>query len=965
MIALLLFLSLLFSFDASAQIIGSGVRQAPGVNCNDGSANAPGRKVDLADPDCSAPTNSWVAVTNGIAVYANDGVCTTYATFADSESEDTNAVRKATGLSYTDGQCLYYFTGQTPGTRDIWGKLRVRDTIPLGERRIWASFSPFTVGYPAASRTDLNLTPTPSFTWVKIANDVSIAAEGALFIATTWAIEFDSFYITTNDAATEGISPAGAPSTGITHNATGTAASGSSTSLLQPSITIAAGSNRVLFAGISHRDDENTIGALSSNQGGTWSLVHWTSNGIIGCAAYKMIAPAVATHTVDVPFSVAQNAVVGLVAYNGVDQSAPTSAVSTATGSNDPSISVAGAADQLAINHLCVSVDNAETVTVTSPQTQRYQKEVDIAGGANRIDVWSDKQADTSTSTGAAITGTRVWVVQTFTIKPPSAGGGAPTVGTPTATLIGRTRLTIEADSSDASSLCTVQYDTDTGAPYANETSSVGVTGGKAIVTVTGLAENTLYFYRVKCNNGSDGFGAEGSSTTDSLSTGIWTVREKAEWLTRSSVGPYRNLGDVSTNSPGEYTRILTNSALSLSAQRWSGNTANKCWATIGQPPSDTGTRIRDAAFVAWLTGNTTLRDAVRDELLAQAAVTGTIFTNTTRWCITNGVGNYFQVSHWIAKMAVAYDYIRADISAGNRTTLDAWILGAGNWLEANVSGMVAAVWPDRASDSYTQSPAVGNNRGNVYFLGTNGPPHYEFYDRWDNQSAAMMRTFGLIGVILNNSTLKNSAKRFFREYFMFSVHYTDSANITTPSEYFRCCSSDTARFPALGWGYTGSTLSEMSFLAEIIARSGDDSLYTYSTSSGYSGTVGGPKSLLAAITTQLNSMDHTLIRYGIKTSGEFGGSIAANIIDNIYTGNNAAGVAQNWHSIGDTWISIANLYFRNDYIKGSYLRTNSGQTAYPASPAGGPEFYSGPGKHLPSYIFMFGQMEGKVWPYP
>lgn len=977
MITLLLFLSLLFSFDASAQIIGSGVRQSPGVNCDDGSANAPGRKVDLADTDCSSPTDSWSAVTNGIAVFANDGVCTTYAPFADAESEDTNAVRKATDLPYTDGQCLYYFTGQTPGLRDIWGKFRVRNTVPVGERRIWASFSPFTVGYPSSARTDLNLTPTPSFTWVKIANDVTIAATGALFIATTWALEFDSFYITTNDAATEGISPGGAPATGITHNATGTAASATATSSLAPTITVAAGSDRILFAGISHRTTTNTISSVVSNLDGALSLVNWTNNSFLGCAVYRIAAPSTGAQTVTVTFSEAQNAVAGLVAYNGVDQSAPTSAVSTATGSGNPSLSVAGAADQLAVDHLCVSVDNAETVTVTSPQTQRYQKEVDIAGGANRIDVWSDKQADTSTLMGSTITGTRVYAQQTFTIKPPSAGGGGPTVGATTATLIGLTRLTIEADSSDASSLCTVQYDTDTGAPYANESSSVGVTGGKAIVTVTGLAQNTLYFYRVKCNNGTDGFSAEGSSTTDNQLTRLgFTSREKAEWLIRSNAGPYRNTGDTSTNSPNDWTRIKANAEAFIvpgasDDSRWAGNTGSNCMLTNGPSNRGYGQKMRDAAFLYFITGETAYRDSVLTELLAQAGTTGTDFTNTIKWCPTQGGQTFFETANWMSKLGFAYNFIREGISGANQTTLDAWFSGYGIYAEGYLHSVINDRYPNRKSDDYASTPqAEGACHATLYMRGNNtfATCADEWRFAWYNQTSAIARAMAIVAHIVDNATLKTESERFVKEWLAYGVFFDNTDSIATTAEYYRCCNSNTARFPNLGWGYSSDIIEDMATIADLRARDGDPELYNYSTSVGQYGSEGGPKTLQKVIETHLRMADHSILRYGVKTTSEFGGgAIAANLIDAAYSGVNASGVNVTANYVFDiSTAGIVNKFYNDAYFKSTYTRVNSAMPNYPSVPTSCcTTGWEGGWSIWPGVLFMHGQMEGKVWPYP
>src|SRR5262245_52652399 len=113
------------------------------------------------------------------------------------------------------------------------------------------------------------------------------------------------------------------------------------------------------------------------------------------------------------------------------------------------------------------------------------------------------------------------------------------------------------------------------------------------------------------------------------------TQEELNIWKQRAASGPYKSVGDVSTNSPGDWTRILANadSMVSSPETTWSGQTSASCWAPLTPTPGRSrGEKATDAAFVYLLTGNTSYRDPVRTLLLNQAAVTGTNFADTTRW---------------------------------------------------------------------------------------------------------------------------------------------------------------------------------------------------------------------------------------------------------------------------------------------------------------------------------------------
>jgi hypothetical protein len=256
----------------------------------------------------------------------------------------------------------------------------------------------------------------------------------------------------------------------------------------------------------------------------------------------------------------------------------------------------------------------------------------------------------------------------------------------------------------------------------------------------------------------------------------------------------YKTTGDVSTNSPGNWTRIQSKANEFLANyttatyERFTGQTTASCFSGPQNIINRTiGERLRDAGFVYLVTGNTAYRDAVRAKLLDQAAQPGTNFADTARWCPTTNASPdpLLDINMWLSKLTVGYDYIRSSLSASDQSTLDTWFLNAATFLETNIHSRVLSTrFPNRKSNDY--STVGGGNlqvRGPLWF---GGPNFLEFHAGWQNQEAAQVRAFGLIAIVLNNTTLKNEAKRWFKEYIRYGVFYTNTNNITTSEEYYR-----------------------------------------------------------------------------------------------------------------------------------------------------------------------------------
>ena len=442
------------------------------------------------------------------------------------------------------------------------------------------------------------------------------------------------------------------------------------------------------------------------------------------------------------------------------------------------------------------------------------------------------------------------------------------------------------------------------------------------------------------------------------------TQEELNIWKQRAQSGPYKSSGDVRSNSPGDWDRIVSNKNIFLSnpsAHRWAGQTSNSCVMPEGltAPGRNQGRPLMEAAFYYLVNTSApdreTVRLAVRDELLAQAATAGTNFTNTSRWCLGSPYGPLidenpgFDMSNWMTRLLFAYDYIRSTLSSTHQATLDAWFLSWANFTRPNIDGWFAAArFPGRASDNYSNPTNQGVGGAEFKRTHFNGFQSDGWMQGWNNRNAAYVRYIGLAGVMFNNSTLKNSAKRYFKEVIKYST-FSDG----TSNEFYRWETGNAA----LGWTYAGLMLGSLATIADAFARTGDLELYNYSTSDGYNGTAGGPKSLGQMITVYLGYVNGTITRYGTSNPANNGNSnYRIDSIDNV-SGESYA---------DDHYFAQANIFYRSTFNSSIYLRTASGAPPYPASYAtGGWTPFTGEWGIYPGMLFQFGQMEGKVSPYP
>jgi hypothetical protein len=464
---------------------------------------------------------------------------------------------------------------------------------------------------------------------------------------------------------------------------------------------------------------------------------------------------------------------------------------------------------------------------------------------------------------------------------------------------------------------------------------------------------------------------------TEELAGLHYTAAEVTIWRRRAESGPYRRRGDVSVNSPGDWERITSEARAFLedpSQALWTGPTIldwNGCVAHVAgprnnnNPPLEGPSRLRDAAFYYLITQDVSYANAVKAQLLAQAAEPGVQFSNYDQFC--SGRLDYhgsplFNIANWMTKLLYSYDYLGAQsFTADERARLNSWFYDAAEWFEINLNADLDTLFVDRWEGVYTptQKAATTSTPVSGYY---GSKPIYLLHRMYNNRRATVARFIGLTAIKLSRegfdgvSTtslehLESAAKLFVKEWLRFSVF---------PEGFFGEFERWTPELPDLGWGYANNVLTPLLVIADAFARDGDTELLEYGTTAGALGTESSsPKTLLAAARMLGRYIDGTVDRYATnKSSRKEDANYRIDGLDPADGGE--------WAGAHDTQLAIANVYYRDDYLKDVYMRTGLGMRNYPERPASSGQHlaWSGDWGTLPGTLFMFGQMEGAAWPY-
>jgi hypothetical protein len=446
---------------------------------------------------------------------------------------------------------------------------------------------------------------------------------------------------------------------------------------------------------------------------------------------------------------------------------------------------------------------------------------------------------------------------------------------------------------------------------------------------------------------------------TDPLRTGLLhTPDEVRVWQRRAEGGPYRVAGDVSRNSPADWSRIETNAETFLhnsTASRWDGPSQGDLRTCVQQrddtPPVVESANLRDAAFAVLVLGESASAqaEAVKQELLWQAVNPGTDFANRSRWC--NGVlwdvGPSFPISNWLTKLLFAYDYLGEDAFTNEeRQIMDTWFIGAARFFQDDLDTAMEQTFLTRG-DNGELDPSVLSEPfcDRVHYL--SGPTSCSLHRRYNNRHASLARFVSLVGLHQGDEGLQESGRLFVEEFLRYGVF---------PEGFISEFQRWTERNPELGWAYSAATIGSALTIAEAFARAGDTHLYEYATSEGALGSEGGEKTLLFAAQSIGRHSDRTFERYGTDDVTNDGDPYY--LIDGTHS---PAG----WYGVHEIFFAPSSTYFQDEYLQGAYMRTNSGMSEYPDNPApGSPDIWMGEGGIFPGVLFMYGQMEDQVSPH-
>ena len=167
-----------------------------------------------------------------------------------------------------------------------------------------------------------------------------------------------------------------------------------------------------------------------------------------------------------------------------------------------------------------------------------------------------------------------------------------------------------------------------------------------------------------------------------------------------------------------------------------------------------------------------------------------------------------------------------------------------------------------------------------------------------------MALPYALAGILLNDATFKTEGKRYFTEFIRFGLYPDGMSNDGSPgipvvtrqislprrakpleifgrplndvlfSREFRESRNDFTKsgessftVPNMAIVYGLTTYGTLAQIADVYARSGDTSLYDYTTAVGNCGTAGGSKNLLLFATDEAKYVDHTFLRHGTNNA--------------------------------------------------------------------------------------------------
>jgi hypothetical protein len=392
-----------------------------------------------------------------------------------------------------------------------------------------------------------------------------------------------------------------------------------------------------------------------------------------------------------------------------------------------------------------------------------------------------------------------------------------------------------------------VKRSTTSGGPYSTIVSGHTTTS----YIDSSLTNGSTYYYVVSASNaeGESGNSTQASATPVEGGSGggsnlalLVTSEEVAMWQDRAVNGPFKSSGDFSTNSPGHWDEMVTDANADWSTARWTGPPALKADGSVAKsgdgasqtendPPGSTqtmGHRMIGAAYVAVTNNDTALAQSIVDEIRWYSQQARLDFGNRTLWPYDYyyDINPLFMITIWVLPLVEAYDACRVLVPAD--AAVEQWFYDLADVASVN-GNTLDRQFPNRDNDDYTSrssfidtsiSPTTRLANGDVVY-------HLGISRYYNNRRTDMIGFAGLVGLMLGDTTLVEDSKRYIREWVMFG-------NRTTPGQW-TCGDHNrgSSTFPQLSFSYDIGALGRIIPFMEALARSGDTSLYDFSSSIG------------------------------------------------------------------------------------------------------------------------------------
>jgi hypothetical protein len=522
------------------------------------------------------------------------------------------------------------------------------------------------------------------------------------------------------------------------------------------------------------------------------------------------------------------------------------------------------------------------------------------------------------------------WARSTSYVAPPPPS--APTNLNATA---GDMQVSLSWNSVAGATSYSVKRSTTSGGPYSTIVS--GHTS--ASYTNTGLTNGTTYYYVVSATNaqGESPNSAQASATPVEGGSGggsnlalLATSEELAMWQDRAQNGPFRVAGDFSANSPGHWSEMQSCMGLNFASARWDGPTLlndssdpnnhppgaiRRGEIAENMPPGVTRRMAHDmmsAAYAAMVTNNTSVAQAITNEIAYQATRPRLDFTNRTLWPTGyyNDINPLFMMAVWIKDYVLAYAVTKA--MGFPSATVEKWFLDLA-WLNewyvhANLSS--GAAFPNRKSNSYTSRGSAvtteyieAHRLANGTLIGV--PRINQFYNNRRNNQAGL---YGLVGALLDDSYYIGEFKRYMREFVMFGCSLGDYGG-------FGDHNRGTNTFPQLGFSYALHGLESCLPAMDALARKGDTDLYEFSSSDGATTPKWATnyfKSMELVLNMHLKWIDRTWPAQYTNSSLPPPTSVAGDPFYRVHSRNTAT----NSELVNDAnFLYAANYYNRQDWV--------------------------------------------------